>query len=110
MAFSILNTPKKLGNSLLRRGASKKALSKASPNTRGGTRRSPRIATTAASAATAAAIAAATATPRAKGKVEALMGKWVAGLLGKWVEVWHTPRPPLGRFPRQGPARRLEVG
>uniref|UniRef100_A0A8C0JXC5 Nuclear mitotic apparatus protein 1 n=1 Tax=Canis lupus dingo TaxID=286419 RepID=A0A8C0JXC5_CANLU len=54
MAFSILNTPKKLGNSLLRRGASKKALSKASPNTRGGTRRSPRIATTAASAATAA--------------------------------------------------------
>ncbi|XP_072650493.1 nuclear mitotic apparatus protein 1 isoform X2 [Canis lupus baileyi] len=70
MAFSILNTPKKLGNSLLRRGASKKALSKASPNTRGGTRRSPRIATTAASAATAAAIAAATATPRAKGKAK----------------------------------------
>uniref|UniRef100_A0A2K6AV91 Nuclear mitotic apparatus protein 1 n=1 Tax=Macaca nemestrina TaxID=9545 RepID=A0A2K6AV91_MACNE len=52
MAFSILNTPKKLGNSLLRRGASKKALSKASPNTRSGTRRSPRIATTTASAAT----------------------------------------------------------
>ncbi|KAF0881429.1 NUMA1 protein, partial [Crocuta crocuta] len=71
MAFSILNTPKKLGNSLLRRGASKKAPSKASPNTRSGTRRSPRIATTAASTATAAAIAAATATPRAKGKVEA---------------------------------------
>ncbi|XP_045149098.1 nuclear mitotic apparatus protein 1 isoform X2 [Echinops telfairi] len=47
MAFAILNTPKKLGNSLLRRGASKKAPSKASPNTRGGTRRSPRIATTA---------------------------------------------------------------
>nr|XP_035975296.1 nuclear mitotic apparatus protein 1 isoform X3 [Halichoerus grypus] len=68
MAFSILNTPKKLGNSLLRRGASKKALSKASPTSRGGTRRSPRIATTAASAATAAALAA---TPRAKGKVEA---------------------------------------
>ncbi|XP_058543880.1 nuclear mitotic apparatus protein 1 isoform X2 [Neofelis nebulosa] len=68
MAFNILNTPKKLGNSLLRRGASKKAPSKASPNTRSGTRRSPRIATTAASAATAAAIAAATATPRAKGK------------------------------------------
>ncbi|KAK2100900.1 nuclear mitotic apparatus protein 1 [Saguinus oedipus] len=65
MAFSILNTPKKLGNSLLRRGPSKKALSKASPNTRSGTRRSPRIATTTASAATAAAIAA---TPRAKGK------------------------------------------
>ncbi|XP_032709083.1 nuclear mitotic apparatus protein 1 isoform X2 [Lontra canadensis] len=70
MAFSILNTPKKLGNSLLRRGASKKALSKASPNTRSGTRRSPRIATTAASAATAAALAAATATPRAKGKAK----------------------------------------
>lgn len=74
MAFSILNTPKKLGNSLLRRGSSKKALSKASPNTRSGTRRSPRIATTTASAATAAAIAAA-ATPRAKGKVGALIGK-----------------------------------
>ncbi|XP_045037729.2 nuclear mitotic apparatus protein 1 isoform X2 [Desmodus rotundus] len=70
MAFNILNTPKKLGNSLLRRGASKKALSKASPNTRSGTRRSPRIATTTASAATAAAIAAATATPRAKGKAK----------------------------------------
>lgn len=68
MAFSILNTPKKLGNSLLRRGTSKKALSKASPNTRSGTRRSPRIATTTASAATAAAIAAAT--PRAKGKAK----------------------------------------
>uniref|UniRef100_F7A756 Nuclear mitotic apparatus protein 1 n=1 Tax=Callithrix jacchus TaxID=9483 RepID=F7A756_CALJA len=67
MAFSILNTPKKLGNSLLRRGTSKKALSKASPNTRSGTRRSPRIATTTASAATAAAIAA---TPRAKGKAK----------------------------------------
>ncbi|XP_027436664.1 nuclear mitotic apparatus protein 1 isoform X2 [Zalophus californianus] len=67
MAFSILNTPKKLGNSLLRRGASKKALSKASPTSRGGTRRSPRIATTAASAATAAALAA---TPRAKGKAK----------------------------------------
>uniref|UniRef100_A0A8C8ZKX7 Nuclear mitotic apparatus protein 1 n=1 Tax=Prolemur simus TaxID=1328070 RepID=A0A8C8ZKX7_PROSS len=63
MAFSILNTPKKLGNSLLRRGASKKALSKASPNTRSGTRRSPRIATTTASAAAAA-------TPRAKGKAK----------------------------------------
>uniref|UniRef100_F1N7I5 Nuclear mitotic apparatus protein 1 n=1 Tax=Bos taurus TaxID=9913 RepID=F1N7I5_BOVIN len=67
MAFSILNTPKKLGNSLLRKAASKKAPSKASPNPRSGTRRSPRIATTAASAATAAASAAAT-TPRAKGK------------------------------------------
>ncbi|XP_075402317.1 nuclear mitotic apparatus protein 1 isoform X2 [Tenrec ecaudatus] len=52
MAFAILNTPKKLGNSLLRRGASKKAPSKASPNTRGGTRRSPRIATTASAATT----------------------------------------------------------
>ncbi|XP_019481140.1 PREDICTED: nuclear mitotic apparatus protein 1 isoform X1 [Hipposideros armiger] len=71
MTFSILNTPKKLGNSLLRRGAAKKALPKASsPNTRSGTRRSPRIATTTASAATAAAIAAATATPRAKGKAK----------------------------------------
>ncbi|XP_014597049.1 nuclear mitotic apparatus protein 1 isoform X2 [Equus caballus] len=70
MAFSILNTPKKLGNSLLRRGTSKKAPSKASPTTRSGTRRSPRIATTTASAATAAAMAAATATPRAKGKAK----------------------------------------
>lgn len=68
MAFSILNTPKKLGNSLLRKAASKKAPSKASPNPRSGTRRSPRIATTAASAATAAASAAAT--PRAKGKAK----------------------------------------
>ncbi|KAK2488613.1 hypothetical protein MC885_008003, partial [Smutsia gigantea] len=76
MAFSILNTPKKLGNSLLRRGSSKKALSKASPNTRSGTRRSPRIAT-AASAATA------TATPRAKGKVEALTGKGEGSTPGK---------------------------
>lgn len=55
MAFSILNTPKRLGNSLLRRGASKKTPAKVSPNTRSGTRRSPRIASTA--------------TPRAKGKV-----------------------------------------
>ncbi|XP_066106707.1 nuclear mitotic apparatus protein 1 isoform X1 [Saccopteryx bilineata] len=70
MAFSILNTPKKLGNSLLRRGASKKALPQTSPNTRSGTRRSPRIATTTASAATAAAIAAAAAAPRAKGKAK----------------------------------------
>ncbi|XP_053418776.1 nuclear mitotic apparatus protein 1 isoform X3 [Nycticebus coucang] len=69
MAFSILNTPKKLGNSLLRRGAPKKALSKASPSNRSGTRRSPRIATTTASAATAA-IAAATATSRAKSKAK----------------------------------------
>ncbi|XP_055404935.1 nuclear mitotic apparatus protein 1 isoform X3 [Bubalus kerabau] len=68
MAFSILNTPKKLGNSLLRKAASKKAPSKASPNPCSGTRRSPRIATTAASAATAAASAAAT--PRAKGKAK----------------------------------------
>nr|XP_048285585.1 nuclear mitotic apparatus protein 1 isoform X1 [Myodes glareolus]XP_048285587.1 nuclear mitotic apparatus protein 1 isoform X1 [Myodes glareolus]XP_048285588.1 nuclear mitotic apparatus protein 1 isoform X1 [Myodes glareolus]XP_048285589.1 nuclear mitotic apparatus protein 1 isoform X1 [Myodes glareolus]XP_048285590.1 nuclear mitotic apparatus protein 1 isoform X1 [Myodes glareolus] len=56
MAFSILNTPKKLGNSLLRRGASKKTPAKVSPNTRSGTRRSPRIASTA--------------TPRAKGKAK----------------------------------------
>ncbi|NXI47573.1 NUMA1 protein, partial [Galbula dea] len=42
MAFSILNTPKKLGNSLLRRAA-RKNTPKNSP--RGGsTRRSPRIA------------------------------------------------------------------
>ncbi|XP_037378772.1 nuclear mitotic apparatus protein 1 isoform X2 [Talpa occidentalis] len=61
MAFSILNTPKKLGNSLLRRGASKKAPAKASPSTRSGTRRSPRIATTTAATAT---------TPRAKGKAK----------------------------------------
>lgn len=59
MAFSILNTPKKLGNSLLRRKASKEVLSKASPNTRSGTRRSPRIAT-----------AAATTPLRAKGKAK----------------------------------------
>lgn len=56
MAFSILNTPKRLGNSLLRRGASKKTPAKVSPNTRSGTRRSPRIASTA--------------TPRAKGKAK----------------------------------------
>ncbi|XP_074957983.1 nuclear mitotic apparatus protein 1 isoform X1 [Phalacrocorax aristotelis] len=43
MAFSILNTPKKLGNSLLRRAASRKNTPKNSP--RGSTRRSPRIAT-----------------------------------------------------------------
>ncbi|NXG39753.1 NUMA1 protein, partial [Dromaius novaehollandiae] len=43
MAFSILNTPKKLGNSLLRRAASRKTTPKNSP--RGSTRRSPRIAT-----------------------------------------------------------------
>uniref|UniRef100_A0A250Y883 Nuclear mitotic apparatus protein 1 n=1 Tax=Castor canadensis TaxID=51338 RepID=A0A250Y883_CASCN len=70
MAFSILNTPKKLGSSLLRRGASKKVPSKTSPNTRSGTRRSPRIATTTANTATASAIAATTATPRAKGKAK----------------------------------------
>ncbi|XP_051005285.1 nuclear mitotic apparatus protein 1 [Acomys russatus] len=64
MAFSILNTPKKLGNSLLRRGASKKTPAKVSPNTRSGTRRSPRIATTTTGAATAAAA------PRAKGKAK----------------------------------------
>ncbi|NXT96165.1 NUMA1 protein, partial [Anhinga rufa] len=43
MAFSILNTPKKLGNSLLRRAAGRKTTPKASP--RGSARRSPRIAT-----------------------------------------------------------------
>ncbi|XP_029064036.1 nuclear mitotic apparatus protein 1 isoform X4 [Monodon monoceros] len=101
MAFSILNTPKKLGNSLLRRAASKKAPSKASPNPRSGTRRSPRIATTTASAATAAAIAAATATPRAKGKVEALSGKGEGSALRNLVGAWaHTPPPP--RQPPQG--------
>lgn len=44
MAFSILNTPKKLGNSLLRRAAGRKTTTKNSP--RGSARRSPRIATT----------------------------------------------------------------
>uniref|UniRef100_A0A7M4FH73 Nuclear mitotic apparatus protein 1 n=1 Tax=Crocodylus porosus TaxID=8502 RepID=A0A7M4FH73_CROPO len=43
MAFSILNTPKKLGSSLLRRGANRKTTPKNSPH--GSTRRSPRIAT-----------------------------------------------------------------
>lgn len=61
MAFSILNTPKKLGNSLLRRAASKKTPAKVSPSARSGTRRSPRIATTTAAAA---------ATSRAKGKAK----------------------------------------
>lgn len=56
MAFSILNTPKKLGNSLLRRGALKKPPATASPNTRSGTRRSPRIT--------------AAASPRVKGKAK----------------------------------------
>ncbi|NWH69026.1 NUMA1 protein, partial [Geococcyx californianus] len=44
MAFSILNTPKKLGSSLLRRAAARKNTPKNSP--RATTRRSPRIATT----------------------------------------------------------------
>uniref|UniRef100_A0A8C5S6T1 Nuclear mitotic apparatus protein 1 n=1 Tax=Laticauda laticaudata TaxID=8630 RepID=A0A8C5S6T1_LATLA len=43
LAFSILNTPKKLGNSLLRRGANRKVTPKSSP--RSGSRRSPRNAT-----------------------------------------------------------------
>ncbi|NWW74463.1 NUMA1 protein, partial [Climacteris rufus] len=43
MAFSILNTPKKLGNRLLRRAATRKSTHAASPS--GSTRRSPRIAT-----------------------------------------------------------------
>ncbi|XP_075775767.1 nuclear mitotic apparatus protein 1 isoform X2 [Pelodiscus sinensis] len=43
MAFSILNTPKKLGSSLLRRGTNRKVTPKSSP--RGSARRSPRIAT-----------------------------------------------------------------
>ncbi|XP_052012256.1 nuclear mitotic apparatus protein 1 isoform X2 [Apodemus sylvaticus] len=64
MAFSILNTPKKLGNSLLRRGASKKTPAKVSPNPPSGTRRSPRIATTTAGTAPVAA------TSRAKGKAK----------------------------------------
>ncbi|KAF6105198.1 nuclear mitotic apparatus protein 1 [Phyllostomus discolor] len=101
-AFNILNTPKKLGNSLLRRGASKKALSKASPNTRSGTRRSPRIATTTASAATAAAIAAATATPRAKGKVEILTGKGEGST--------QEAQQEHGAAPGQGQARPVEAG
>lgn len=64
MAFSILNTPKKLGNSLLRRGASKKTPAKVSPNPPSGTRRSPRIATTTAGTAPVAAAS------RAKGKAK----------------------------------------
>ncbi|XP_075268723.1 LOW QUALITY PROTEIN: nuclear mitotic apparatus protein 1 [Opisthocomus hoazin] len=44
MAFSILNTPKKLGSSLLRRAAARKNTPKNSPRG-GGARRSPRIAT-----------------------------------------------------------------
>ncbi|NWS47544.1 NUMA1 protein, partial [Probosciger aterrimus] len=43
LAFSILNTPKKLGSSLLRRAAARKGTPKGSP--RAGARRSPRIAT-----------------------------------------------------------------
>ncbi|KAK2513353.1 hypothetical protein Q9233_015595 [Columba guinea] len=42
LAFSILNTPKKLGNSLLRRAAGRKSTPKGTP--RSGARRSPRIA------------------------------------------------------------------
>nr|XP_056714622.1 nuclear mitotic apparatus protein 1 [Euleptes europaea] len=42
LVFSILNTPKKLGNSLLRRGANRKVTPKNSP--RSGSRRSPRAA------------------------------------------------------------------
>lgn len=42
LAFSILNTPKKLGNSLLRRGANRKVTPAKSP--RSGSRRSPRAA------------------------------------------------------------------
>ncbi|XP_070605477.1 nuclear mitotic apparatus protein 1 isoform X4 [Erythrolamprus reginae] len=44
LAFSILNTPKKLGSSLLRRGANRKVTPKNSP--RSGSRRSPRNAPT----------------------------------------------------------------
>ncbi|NWR55732.1 NUMA1 protein, partial [Bucorvus abyssinicus] len=43
LAFSILNTPKKLGNSLLRRATSRKTTPKSSPHS--SARRSPRIAT-----------------------------------------------------------------
>ncbi|NWS78085.1 NUMA1 protein, partial [Crotophaga sulcirostris] len=43
MAFSILNTPKKLGSSLLRRAVARKNTPKNSP--RATARRSPRIAT-----------------------------------------------------------------
>lgn len=68
MAFSILNTPKKLGNSLLRRGALKKAPATASPNTRSGTRRSPRIT--------------AAASPRVKGKVGTPTPAFLLGLPG----------------------------
>ncbi|XP_065490931.1 nuclear mitotic apparatus protein 1 isoform X2 [Caloenas nicobarica] len=44
LAFSILNTPKKLGNSLLRRAAGRKNTPKGTPRGGGGARRSPRIA------------------------------------------------------------------
>ncbi|NXC82476.1 NUMA1 protein, partial [Cercotrichas coryphoeus] len=44
MAFNILNTPRKLGQRLLRRAAAQR--STATPSTSGGARRSPRIATT----------------------------------------------------------------
>ncbi|NXA13142.1 NUMA1 protein, partial [Sapayoa aenigma] len=43
VAFSILNSHKKLGNRLLRRAAPRKSTPKNSPS--GSTRRSPRIAT-----------------------------------------------------------------
>ncbi|XP_072466388.1 nuclear mitotic apparatus protein 1 isoform X2 [Notamacropus eugenii] len=61
LAFNILNTPKRLGNSLLR-GAAKKAAAKASPLIRSGTRRSPRIATTT--------TAGSSTSPRARGKAK----------------------------------------
>uniref|UniRef100_A0A5F8GGY9 Nuclear mitotic apparatus protein 1 n=1 Tax=Monodelphis domestica TaxID=13616 RepID=A0A5F8GGY9_MONDO len=61
LAFNILNTPKRLGNSLLR-GATRKSSAKTSPLPRSGTRRSPRIATTT--------ITTGSTSPRARGKAK----------------------------------------
>ncbi|XP_069825521.1 nuclear mitotic apparatus protein 1 isoform X2 [Dendropsophus ebraccatus] len=43
MAFNILNTPKKLGSTLLKRGLNKKSTPKSTPQGRGGTSKSPRL-------------------------------------------------------------------
>ncbi|XP_044142657.1 nuclear mitotic apparatus protein 1 isoform X1 [Bufo gargarizans] len=43
MAFSILNTPKKLGSSLLKRGLNKKSTPKSTPQGRGSTSKSPNL-------------------------------------------------------------------
>ncbi|KAM4044696.1 nuclear mitotic apparatus protein 1 isoform 2-T3 [Anomaloglossus baeobatrachus] len=44
LAFSILNTPKKLGSSLLKRGLNKKSTPKSTPQGRGSTSKSPHLA------------------------------------------------------------------